>query len=423
MRSAPRRPPPRARRPRPRPGSATPTPARREPFDPSAHASSSIAHARVPSSAASTSRSSTWRSGSNPASLRWSTSSSAERRRRHEPHDLGVRHGHAVADGEPRTSSNASRSPVTSWSTRFIDTVTMPPRSGTANPIARTAGSPPLDSRNADAIAFAAASSVAVQVDVERDQRLPGADRGRAGRPDRVRTEVRQPLAAARPPPAAPRTRRGGRRRATPARARAPRGRRGRRAGRASRRARVRTRERARRIASIVDAAHRHERDHVGGAHPRVPALRAARMSIRSTAAAAPAMRARPDGVGIAEHRGVEPVVVGVGLRVDDASARHVQRLARSPRSRRVRRPSLKFGTTPKSARRSSPQHRRGGPPARPWVDRGVTRAALLVRVEQRQHLDRGGRGAALDRDLDLLAVGRRRRRRGSRARSCPGAG
>ena len=50
-------------------------------------------------------------------------------------------------------------------------------------------------------------------------------------------------------------------------------------------------------------------------------------MSISSTAARRPGQRAAPDGVGIAEHRGVEPVVVGVGLGVDDASAGHLQRL------------------------------------------------------------------------------------------------
>ena len=39
-------------------------------------------------------------------------------------------------------------------------------------------------------------SSVPDEVDVERDERLPGADRRGAGRPDRVRAEVGQPLAA-----------------------------------------------------------------------------------------------------------------------------------------------------------------------------------------------------------------------------------
>jgi hypothetical protein len=56
------------------------------------------------------------------------------------------------------TASNTARTPVTSWSTRFIDTVTQP-RSGTAKPIARTAGRPPPDSRTAVAISFAASAS------------------------------------------------------------------------------------------------------------------------------------------------------------------------------------------------------------------------------------------------------------------------
>ena len=52
----------------------------------------------------------------------------------------------AVARRRDDRVERAPGCPVTSWSTRFIETVTQP-RSGTANPIARTAGSPPEDSR------------------------------------------------------------------------------------------------------------------------------------------------------------------------------------------------------------------------------------------------------------------------------------
>ncbi len=64
------------------------------------------------------------------------------------------------ASARAATASKAARRPVTSWSTRFIDTVTIPPRSGTRNAIARSAGRPPDDARTSRAISFAPTSSV-----------------------------------------------------------------------------------------------------------------------------------------------------------------------------------------------------------------------------------------------------------------------
>ena len=87
--------------------------------------------------------------------------------------------------------------PVTSTSTRFIDTVTQP-RSGTEKPIARSAGKPPHEVRTDRAMSFAAASSLAGEIQVERDQRLARAHRRGAGGAEDVRTEVGQPLPPAR---------------------------------------------------------------------------------------------------------------------------------------------------------------------------------------------------------------------------------
>ena len=76
----------------------------------------------------------------------------------------------------------------------------------------------------------------------------------------------------------------------------------------------------------MVHAAHRHERDHVGRAHPRVTTFVLGHVDPLD-GDGRPGQRAAPDRVGVAQHGRVEPVVVGVGLGVDDASARHVQRL------------------------------------------------------------------------------------------------
>ena len=74
------------------------------------------------------------------------------------------------------------------------------------------------------------------------------------------------------------------------------------------------------------DPEHGHERDHIGGAHARMPAPVLAHVDPLDRYRG-PGHRARPHGIGVAEHRRVEPVVVGVGLGVDDASAGHVQRI------------------------------------------------------------------------------------------------
>jgi hypothetical protein len=56
--------------------------------------------------------------------------------------------------------------------------------------------------------------------------------------------------------------------------------------------------------------------------------------------------RATPNGIGVAEHRRVEPVVVGIGLGVDDTSTGTCSASTIASITS-VRRPSLKFGTTP----------------------------------------------------------------------------
>ena len=100
--------------------------------------------------------------------------------RRHEPDELRAR-----STSAPRARASSSMRATISWSaaasqsSTFMLTWTRPTL-GRSRPSARTPGKPPPDSRTAAATARAA-SSVAAQVDVERDQRAPGADEHAAG--------------------------------------------------------------------------------------------------------------------------------------------------------------------------------------------------------------------------------------------------
>src|SRR5439155_237123 len=116
---------------------------RRGPFGHVAHPAPSIC------------RSSTWRSASNPRRRTWamSPSPSAASGTRPTISESVIRSPRASASRA--TASNASTIPVTAWSARLIDTVTHP-RSGTRNPIARSAGSPPPEVLTVRAIARAA---------------------------------------------------------------------------------------------------------------------------------------------------------------------------------------------------------------------------------------------------------------------------
>ena len=139
----------------------------------------------------------------------------------------------------------------------------------------------------------------AVEVDVERHERLAGSDRRRPGPPDPVRSEVGQPLAAGDRVAQALELALADLARATPGPATAPPGRTGRRGRRASPRA-SRPKSRASTTqSSIVDAAHRHERDHVGRAHPRVTAVmrRTCRSARPPSAAPAIALARTASGV------------------------------------------------------------------------------------------------------------------------------
>src|SRR5262245_57959512 len=113
------------------------------------------AHLRPPS--ALTSRSRICSSASNPSSRRCSGSPSASAAAGTNPTISDDRTCLSRSAASALTASNAALGDVTSTSTRFIETVTAP-RSGTANPIARTAGRPPPDSRTAFAISLAASS-------------------------------------------------------------------------------------------------------------------------------------------------------------------------------------------------------------------------------------------------------------------------
>ncbi len=123
----------------------------------------------------------------------------ARRRRRRARPEARGRRSRTRAPRIPRsapsasTASNAVRGPVTSKSTRFIDTVTHaafgdrePDRSDRRQAAARLA-----DQRR-DLLRCLLGPG---QVQVERHERLAGADRGRPGAPDLVRPEVGQALA------------------------------------------------------------------------------------------------------------------------------------------------------------------------------------------------------------------------------------
>ena len=85
-------------------------------------------------------------------------------------------------------------------------------------------------------------------------------------------------------------------------------------------------REVAREVHGLVhrDASERHERDHVGGAHPRMAPrvlLHVDQLDgLRGAGEGAPA-----NGIRGTEDRGIEPVVVRIGLPVDEVGARDLQ--------------------------------------------------------------------------------------------------
>ena len=76
----------------------------------------------------------------------------------------------------------------------------------------------------------------------------------------------------------------------------------------------------------MLDLADRHERDHVRGAHPRMPAAVLEHVD--------PLHRGGGPGNGRAAHRvgvpedgGIEAMMIGVGLGEDHTRALHVERL------------------------------------------------------------------------------------------------